>query len=73
MAFGGEMHDRVGLVLGENPVHRGAVADIGLLEGVAGRVGHLGHVVEAGGIGQRIEVDDVVARARWRGAPRPSR
>ena len=34
MAFGGQMHHRIGLVGGKDPVERGAVADVGLLEGV---------------------------------------
>ncbi len=62
MGFGGQMHDRVGVVRSENPVERVAVADIGMLEGI-GRMGRdRGHVVGAGGIGQRVEVHDLVAR-----------
>jgi hypothetical protein len=36
MAFGGQVHDRVGRVRRQHPVHRRAVADIGVLEGVGG-------------------------------------
>ena len=57
MGFGGQMHHRVGAVTRENPVQRGAVADIGLLEGIVRAVGDAGHVVQTGRIGQRIEVD----------------
>jgi hypothetical protein len=36
MAFGGQMHDGIGLVGGKDPVQRGAVADIGLHKGIGG-------------------------------------
>ena len=61
MAFSGQMHDRVRAVVGQNAVERGPVADVDLFEGVSRRVGHRGHVVETGGIGQRIEVDDLMS------------
>ena len=61
MAFGRQVQDRVGLVRRENPVERGPIADIDMLEAVSRIVGDTGHIVEAGRIGQRIEVDHLVA------------
>ena len=58
MAFGGQVHHRIGLMLGKNPVQRGAVTDIDMLEGVKRAARNRGHVVETGGIGQRIDIDD---------------
>jgi hypothetical protein len=46
---------------GEHPVHRCAVADIGVLEGVTGAVRHACHVVETGRIGQRVDIHHLVA------------
>ena len=60
MALGGQVHDRIRRVRGEDPVEARAVADIGLFEGVKRALGGPGHVVETGGIGQRIEIDDRV-------------
>ena len=58
MAFGGQMHDRVGPVPVKDRIHRRAVADIGLLERIAGGVRDLGHIGQRSGIGQLVEVDD---------------
>ncbi len=60
MAFCGEVHDRIGSMRLQHPVERGAVADVDLFERISGRVRHVRHVVEAGGIGQRVEVDHIV-------------
>ena len=46
--------------MAEDAVHRGAVADVGLFEGVKRAVGHAGDVVEAGGIGQLVDIDDAM-------------
>ena len=58
MAFGGQVHDRVGRMRGKYPVQRGAVANIGLLERVTRRIRDRRHVFQAGRVGQRIQVDD---------------
>ena len=55
------MHHRVGPVRGKDPVQRRTVADIGLFEGIERAVGHRRDIVEAGGIGQRVEIDHLVA------------
>ena len=61
MGFRGQMQDRVGHVLRQDPVERRAVADVGVLEGVERVVRDGGHVVETGRVGQRVEIDDRVA------------
>ena len=63
MAFGGQMHDRVGLMRVEHAVKRFAVADIDMLETVIRIVRDRRHILETGGIGQRIEVHDLMAVA----------
>ena len=45
MAFGGKVHYRIGLMLGEDFIQRGAVANIGLHEGIALAVGNAGDAV----------------------------
>lgn len=55
MALCGRVHHRIGFMLGKYRIQRRAVADVGLLEGICGAFGHRGHIVEAGGIGQRID------------------
>ena len=47
MAFGCQMHHRIGLVLGKNAAHRCAVANINLLKGVA---------LAGAAFGQRFEI-----------------
>ena len=61
MRFGGQMHDRIGAVGDEHPVERGAVADIGLLKMIARAFGDVGDVLKTGRVGQRVEIDYVVA------------
>ena len=60
MAFGRQMHDRVGLVRRQNAVHLRPVADIGLLKGIERVVRDHRHVIEAGRICQLVEVDHMV-------------
>ena len=60
MGFCGQMHDRVGLVRLERCRHRVRVADISLYKGVIGAFGSFCHVIETGGIGQFVDVDDAV-------------
>ena len=60
MAFGSQMHDRVGLVLRQDSVQRRAVADIGLFKSVKRAIRDRGHVFKAGSIGQRIQIDDLM-------------
>ena len=61
MALGRQMHHRIGGMAGEDPVERGAVADIGMFEGILRVIGDAGHIVETGGIGQRVKIDHRMA------------
>ena len=61
MAFGRQMHHRIRSMLGKDPVEGGAVADVGLLEGIVGALCHACHIVETGGIGERIEIHHAIA------------
>ncbi|CAM3626011.1 hypothetical protein PANO111632_22115 [Paracoccus nototheniae] len=60
MAFGGQMHHRIGAVGGKDAVQRRTVADIGLLKRIAVGLRRIGHVCQIGGIGQCVEVHDLV-------------
>ena len=60
MGFRREMHDGIRRMGGKEPVHRGAIPDISLYKGIIGRIRHLGHIIETGRIGQRVEVDDLM-------------
>src|SRR6185437_2702178 len=61
MRLGCEMHDSVGLVLGEDARHGGAVSDIGDFERVVrGRRQRAERRIRAG-ISQLVEIDDAVA------------
>ena len=62
MAFGGQMHHHIGLMGGKNPVQCGAVPNVSLFKHIAGGVRHARHIVQTGGIGQRIQIDDAVPR-----------
>ena len=66
MAFGGEIDDRVGAVLGEQAGDQRAVTDAAVDEAVLGAVGDGRQRVDVAGVGQRIEVDDALAAARER-------
>lgn len=63
MAFGRQMHHRIWAMLRENAVKRGAVTDIGLFEGIAGGIRHAFDIGQVRGIGQRIQIDDLVPGA----------
>ena len=58
VAFGGEMHHRVGRVPLEDVVHRRAVADVGADEAVARAARNRLERAEIGGVGQLVDVDD---------------
>src|SRR6056297_969068 len=60
VAFGGKVQDRVRPMLGKYPVHGSGVANIRMLKRIAWMVRNTGHVGKAGGIGQRIEIDDLM-------------
>ena len=60
MAFGGQMHDRIGAMVSQDAVHRGAVANISLFKGIKRAVRHGGQIIEAGGIGQLVDVHDMM-------------
>ncbi len=62
MAFGGEVQDRVGPVLGEDPPHGGPVGDVAFHEDEARIVRHVGQVGQVAGIGQEIQHDHPVVR-----------
>ena len=59
MAFGGKMHDRIGFVTGKNRIQRFAIANIDLFKAVIRFVSDRSHIVQASGIGQRVQIDDV--------------
>ena len=60
VALGGEMHDDVGLVILEDAAERAGIADVGVFEAVARVVGDTGQIVEVAGVGQLVEVQDLV-------------
>ena len=62
MALGGEMHHRIGGMLGEHRIHGVAVADVGADEGVARAVGDGLERAQVGGVGELVDVDDVRVR-----------
>ncbi len=64
MGFGGKMDHGIDGVAAEKVVQQRAVANIPAHEGVAGRVGQLFQVLQAAGVGQGIQVDDMHARIR---------
>lgn len=57
VAFGGQVHDDVWLVLGQGVIHGFGVADVGLDEGVAGVVGYGFQGFEVAGVGEFVDVD----------------
>ena len=79
MAFGGEVHHRIGAMLRQDPVQRGAVANIRMLKAIARAAGHRRDVGQVRRIGQRVQIHDVKAtlnrKAHHRGTdePRPAR
>jgi len=62
MAFGGKVHHRIGLVLGEDFIQRGAVADVGLHEGVSLAVCHAADAVQIACVGKFVQIDHAVLR-----------
>ncbi len=60
MAFGGQMHHRIGLMRRKCRIQRRTVADIGMDKGIVRALRRLGHIVQTGRIGQRIEVDHLM-------------
>ena len=62
MAFRCEVKDRIWFVPLEYLVQGGAVTDIGLLEGVTRGIRHLRDIGEVRGIGEGVEIDDIMAR-----------
>ena len=61
MALGGEMHDDVDGVIAQQGQHRRVVADVGLHEAIVWIVLDLPQRGEVAGIGQLVDIDDVVA------------
>ena len=61
VALGGQVHHRLRRMGGEDPVERSPVADIRMLEGIEEAVGDGGQVGLAGGVGQGVEIDHVMA------------
>ena len=62
MAFRRQMHHGIGRMGLKDAVQRCPVADIGMFELIQRAVGHGPHVLRICGIGQRIQIDHVVAR-----------
>ena len=57
--LGGQVHHGVGLMLLEDPGDLRGVADVDMLEVVAGVVPGLGQRGEVAGVGQLVDVDDL--------------
>ena len=62
MRLGREVEHRARLVLGQQLVDQGAVADVALHEDVLGVALQRGQRFEVAGVGQLVEVDDRLAR-----------
>ena len=62
MALGREVDDAADVVLGEQALDELLVADIALHEGVVGHTFTLGYVGKVAGVGELIEVDDMIFR-----------
>ena len=60
VAFGGEVHHRVGTVCLEHLLDRGGVGDVGLDEEVAGVAARLLERLFRGGVGHLVHVDHAV-------------
>ena len=61
MAFSCQMHDHVDVVPAQQIVDDRGVADIGVHEAVIGMVLDLAERFEIAGIGQLVDIDDVMA------------
>ena len=59
MGLCGEMHDHGYVVLGQDAIHQFAVADISIDKKMPRRVRQVPQVVQVGGIGQRVQVDNI--------------
>ena len=64
VTLGGEVHDPVGLKIGEETGEGGGVADVGLGKTVAGVAGEIGEGVRVACVGERVEVQHFVLRLR---------
>lgn len=60
VAFGGQVHDGVWLVLGQYAVYFGSVADVYLFEGVAFVTADFRQAFEVAGVGEFVEVDHFI-------------
>jgi len=60
VAFGGQVHDGVWLVLGQYAIYFGSVADVDLFESVAFAIAHFREAFEVAGVGEFVEVDHFV-------------
>jgi len=60
VAFGGQVHDGVWLVLGQYAIYFAAAADVYLLEGVAFAIAHFRQAFEVAGVGEFVQVDHFV-------------
>ena len=60
VAFRHQVYDRIRLVLGKNVVHCLAVANIGLLQVITGRVCHRSRPVQVAGISQLVDIDQLI-------------
>jgi hypothetical protein len=65
MALGGEVHHRARLVLGEQALDQGAVADVAMHEEVARVAFQAGERLAVAGVGQRVEVDHRLVAEPW--------
>ncbi|CAM5367949.1 hypothetical protein RLIN73S_00790 [Rhodanobacter lindaniclasticus] len=59
--FGGEIHDGIGLVFGQQLRHQRAVADVALYENVTRITLQRGQRIEVAGIGELVQVDHAQA------------
>lgn len=58
MAFGGEVQHGAGVVLGQQGIHQGAVAQVALHEHMARIALQAGQVFQVAGVGEFVEVED---------------
>ena len=60
VALGRKMHHDFGLVAGKHGPQRGEIAQVGPFKGVVGQAGHWVQAAQIGGVGQRVQVDELV-------------
>lgn len=58
VGLGGEIHDGVDVMFGEETGDEGGIADIAVRENVARVVREVGEVSGVAGVGERVEVDE---------------